>query len=630
MVQLLDHGSFPYKRTRIVAEGVACANVLTLIEGDHNQPAKDQTHDLWLMLDGEILNHDALAKRLGSHTASLCDAHLALSAYLRWGEDAFDLLNGQWNIVIHHARENRTLLVSDRMGSRILYFAKDGQRVVFSSELKAVIAGRGRRSQAGGPGLFEMFLAGVPYGRSTWVDGIHVLDPGTIVHMSARGFRSRRYWKFRFNEGGPNSSIDACADEFAARLKVACARTLKGHPQQTVGITLSGGLDSRAIALNLDRGQLPMPAFTYGDRESADVRFARQLAAHVGLDFHYVEEERARLVESAHRELEAILGPPKRGPRGFYSAQFDRMIWRDECMGDISALASVIWHPVYHQHMRVMLNGAAGDALTGSHLSWRHFAMRDRRSVIEGLREQCYWQSREVLEQCFSKAYLDAHWHSREALFERLFHGIDADAPAATANVWDMENRQRRGAFSTFTIERYFCTVRAPFLDYELAEFLATVPASWRFQQRLYKKMFVRAFPDARHIPWAYTGGKITDSPSYEFLREAYNFLKARAFDRGAKRWEFRDTNKLLRADAALSDPLEDWLSSDLFDPSVFNASGIRGLVQRFLNGEGGEELAVPYGMLCGLARAHQWFLSGDVKEVPPQADPARFIAKHS
>ncbi|CAN0553108.1 unnamed protein product, partial [Laminaria digitata] len=265
-------------------------------------------------------------------------------------------------------------------------------------------------------------------------------------------------------------------------------------------ITLSGVLDSRAVALSIDPSPLPMQAITYGDPTSADVRYARQLAEVIGLEHLYIEDERPRLEQEAERAL----------------TNFD-------------GLASMIWHPIYRRHMRFMLNGAAGDAMTGSHLTPDLMTYPSRGAVIDSFIRRFFFQSEALLRQVLNPAYLASVKDERDVVFRQGFDEINADEALAVSNIWDMENRQRRGAFTSFVMERYFCDCRSPFLDYELCDVLARVPGRWRFQQRIYKRMIVKHHARAAHVPWAYTEGRITTSPTFEFAREVFNYGRDKA-----------------------------------------------------------------------------------------------------
>jgi hypothetical protein len=425
----------------------------------------------------------------------------------------------------------------------------------------------------------------------------------------------------------------AYAEEFARRLKTATERCMRHRQQHPVAITLSGGLDSRSVALAIDKSHLPITSLTYGAAQSPDGIYARQLAELIGLDHHHIEELWPGLVEESDRICERLLGPSPGGKRGFYSSQIDRAAWRSESMAALNGVASTIWHPLYRSYMRVMLNGACGDAMTGSHLTPELLLGPSRQEVISGLARRTMLQNRDLLRMVLSDEYYASYEGELASDFARTFEEIDADEPCALSNVWDMENRQRRGTFSSFTIERYFCTCRSPYLDYDLIELLRAVPARWRFQQRIYKRMLVTQFPEAKHVPWAYTRGRITKSPTFEFLREAFNFSKGRVerlLPRRSPRmahWLFRDEVSMLRDDRDLANQLDAFLRTDYFPSHVFSARGVRDFVQRFRAGPDPlqTDMATLYAHLIGLSKCMELFLGRSDVEVTPAADPANF-----
>ena len=278
-----------------------------------------------------------------------------------------------------------------------------------------------------------------------------------------------------------------------------------------------------------------------------------------------------------------------------------------------------------------MLNGAAGDAMTGSHLSPKLLLSPSRAKLIDDHRRGVHYQSPDLVRKVVNPEFYARNFARLEPAFKATFDNIHADQPFAISNIWDMENRQRRGAFQSFPIERYFCTCRSPYLDYELVDFLASVPARYRFQQRVYKRMLVREFPEAAHVPWAYTEGKITASPTYEFGREVFNFLRSRIernlpWNRGRPpRWEFRDVPKMMREDEALYGVLDDFILSDSFPDHVLDRKGVRWLAEdyRAAGDSGGKHILL--AQVLGVARMNKFVLASSPIEVPETADPAQF-----
>ena len=383
MVRIVDDPDFGYAVRRAKGAGIRCANLLSGVEDNLRQPARDPATGAWLMLDGELLGADALKEELeaaGTRVVGFDDAELAMAAFVAFGDRFFERLDGQWNLVLHIPSKRTTRIISDRIGSRLLYFSNRGGRWIFASEMKAMIVGRGSEATApGGFGLFELFRASQIYGDRTWCEDVRVLDPGTILEINEHDAAQRRYFQLSFNEGGPLMTEASYVDGFQFHLERASRRCVRVSPAHRVGLCLSGGLDSRAVLLSLPKDQ-PVHCVTYGDASHGDVRYARRLAELAGKPWQYLESDLAGLLERSHPIVGGSAAP------GFYGAQWDRVVWRHEAMGDPSGGASMVWHPSYSRSFNVILSGACGDALTGSHLAYWMMDRCDRRTLIDRLR----------------------------------------------------------------------------------------------------------------------------------------------------------------------------------------------------------------------------------------------------
>ncbi len=629
MMEAVDLPAFNLIHRSKIEPGVAVGNVLPGRADNLSQPAIHKAENIWLMIDGELLDLEYLKRSLraaGHDDVEGDDAQLALAAYLAFGERFVDYLRGTWNIFVFDGRNKTCFLVTDRIGTRLLFAAQDGDRLVFSNEMKAVVAGRKKPSKAGGYGLFQLLIGNGHVGKYTWIDGVELVEPGTIMTLTPGRRRAERYWRMRFQEGGPIMSEDAYAEGFAERMRAATERCFKQSDTFPVGITLSGGLDSRAIALSIDKRHLPMPAITYGEETSPDVIFARQLAGVIGLDHHFIEGMWPQLVAEGEKVYEQLEG--RKSKRSYFSVQLERIAWRSEALTLFDGLASMVWHPFYQKHMRIMFNGAAGDAMTGSHLSPGLLLAPSREKVMQGLMGAFHYQDDALVRQVMNPDFYRRYAPEKERRFAESFAEIDVDEALAVSNVWDMENRQRRGAFTSFTMERYFCTCRTPFVDYDLVDFLTSVPGRWRFQQRIYKRMIVQHYPEAAHVPWAYTRGKITTSPTYEFAREVFNFVKNRVKERlpgsSAPHWEFRDSVKMMSEDMELAREVEAFTRADYFPSEALTAEGVRRLVTDY-HREKDSSRAFMCAHMCGLAKCIEFFIAPSEIRMPPLADPASF-----
>jgi len=141
----------------------------------------------------------------------------------------------------------------------------------------------------------------------------------------------------------------------------------------------------------------------------------------------------------------------------------------------------------------------------------------------------------------------------------------------------------------------------------------------------------VTHFPEAKHVPWAYAQGLITASPSFELMREAFNFAKGRAkrllprLNGHTPHWNCRDEARMMQQDRDLAIGVERFVSSELFPADIFDARGVRAFVAEFGTTDRPGELSTLFAHLVGLSKACELFLGQGKIAVPEAADPARF-----
>src|SRR6266705_1133701 len=190
------------------------------IEGGH-QPIHNEDSKVWVVQNGEIYNHPELREQLlaAGHTfATKADTEALVHAYEEWSVEMVDHLNGMFAFAILDLRRGLLVLARDRMGIKPLHYAIDGGRLVFASELKALLCDPALRRGID-PGALDQYLAleFVP-SPSSIVRGISKLPPAhTLTWSVADGkHRLRRYWTpdLAAGEGDvkPRSLDDHCEE----------------------------------------------------------------------------------------------------------------------------------------------------------------------------------------------------------------------------------------------------------------------------------------------------------------------------------------------------------------------------------------------------------------------------------
>ncbi|MBG0829083.1 asparagine synthase (glutamine-hydrolyzing) [Planomonospora sp. ID67723] len=318
--------------------------------------------------NGEVYNYRELREELrglGHEFRTASDSEVVLRAYLEWGEDFADRLDGIFALAIWDPRTEELLLVRDRMGVKPLYYYPTPDGVLFGSEPKTILAHDEAEAVIDADGLREIFTIVKTPGHGVF-RGMHEVRPATVLRFSREGRGEHRYWRLRARPH--TDDLDTTIATVRSLLAGIVDRQLVADVP--VGTLLSGGLDSSAItalaAAALARKGVaePLKAFSVDFKghesrfqanvqwEDPDTPFAVEVAEHVGARHIIVELDNAE-----------ILDPEVRGT--VLRAQ-DLPV----STGDMEYSLLVLCRAL-KQEMTVALSGEAADELFGGY-TWFH------------------------------------------------------------------------------------------------------------------------------------------------------------------------------------------------------------------------------------------------------------------
>ena len=276
-------------------EGVALAarrlSIIDLPGG--RQPLCNEDGTVWITYNGEIINAPLLRRELqraGHIFRTESDTEVIVHAYEAWGDDAVRRLRGMFAFGLWDALNRRLLLARDRFGVKPLYYARQGNRFAFASEIQALLAVMPYLPRrANHLALWRLFELGYVPSPLTAFDGILQLPAAHVMSVEDGLDTTRAYWQLSFPTSRHYRTLSGAEahDEFAQRLHEAVdAWRLSDVP---VGSLLSGGIDSSALAALLTelRGG-PIHTFSIGfAAASHDERTeARATARHLGSLHH--------------------------------------------------------------------------------------------------------------------------------------------------------------------------------------------------------------------------------------------------------------------------------------------------------------------------------------------------------
>jgi asparagine synthase (glutamine-hydrolysing) len=478
-----------------------------------DQPMVSEDGSVALTWNGEIYNFQELRTQLesaGHRFRTTGDTEVILRAYLEWGNECVERLDGMFALALWDARRGGQLLLArDRVGKKPLFYACAGGRLTFGSEIKALLAAPWLAAEPELDRLPEYLTFGyVPY-PGTFYRGIAQVPPASTVVFDRQALGpAHRYWDPLPSAGDASPSGRRAG--LASLLRDATKRRMVADVP--LGAFLSGGIDSSIVVGLMSRlSDEPVLTFSAGfpDDPTYDERpHARRVAEHFG----------TRHTEFAVK-VDAV-------------SLIDRLLWHhDQPYADSSAIPTYLVSQLAREHVTVALTGDGGDEVFGGYERFRAallarrlphpLARLARGSARLAPTRGGYYSVRRRLDRFFELAerpveerYLG--WisvFSRDALGELLARPAGPEVFASVQEAYDRAgslpalDRILYANFLTYlpddlavkadrTSMANSLELRSPFLDTSLVEHLATVPARQKVGLRRLKPLLREAFAE--------------------------------------------------------------------------------------------------------------------------------------
>ena len=334
------------------------------IPGGH-QPMVTEDGLVALAYNGEIYNYPDLRRELegrGQRFRTQGDTEVLLRGYEEWGDGVVERLRGMFAFAIRDGRRRRLLLARDRLGVKPLYHATAGDgRLVFASEIKALLLDPAVRRELNAPRLAEQLAYGMVAGEETLFAGIRELPPASIAVADHGGgpLAIRTYWTEETPPAGAGEDHVA-----RGRRMLEDAVDSRLVSDVVVGTLNSGGLDSSlmtAIAAPHVAGRLNTFSVGFADPEFDERPFARGVAAAAGSQHHEIEVTGESL-----------------------DADMDRLTWfNDEPLFTLNSIAlhQIFRHARREAGVTVVLTGEGADEVFGG---YARYTLVSRRAGLLG------------------------------------------------------------------------------------------------------------------------------------------------------------------------------------------------------------------------------------------------------
>jgi asparagine synthase (glutamine-hydrolysing) len=491
------------------------------------QPLGNEDGSIQVIFNGEIYNFQDLRGRLEAlgHTfRTHSDTEVLVHLYEEVGQGLVDHLRGMFAFALWDRPGRRLLLARDRLGIKPLYFYRDSEKLLFGSELKAILAHPGVERTVDPEALEDYLALGmVPGGRAIF-RRIEKLPPAHLLVVRADHLHEapRRYWQL---------SLDADAEptfedwQEAVRAKLAESVKLHLIADVPVGAFLSGGMDSSAVvALAAGAVSEPIQTFTIGFREESfsELPYAQNVARRF-----------------ATRHTEEIVTADAIGLLDSLTHYYD------EPFADSSAVPTFLVSRLAARSVKVVLSGDGGDEAFGGYSRYAHDLKEAsirrllpawlRRLVLAPLARawpKADWLPRYLRAKTLltnlsldgAGAYANTAMLCRQPLRRRLLNedlaaGLNGHSPGrpleiayGTAPVGDSLGGMLAADIGTTLPDDFLVKVdrasmahglevRPPFLDHELMELAARIPSAWKVcrgkTKWVLKESYRKLLPDA-------------------------------------------------------------------------------------------------------------------------------------
>jgi asparagine synthase (glutamine-hydrolysing) len=211
------------------------------------QPMSTALGDLVISYNGELYNHKKFRRQLEQKQhrfVGSSDTETLLHMIQEWGPDVLSQTAGIFAFAVWDARSRRLLLARDPLGVKQLYYHDDGRRIVFASEIKALLACPGVGRDIDPEGVNQYLQFHTPLFEKTFFRHIHQVCPGEYIEVNGGGQRKRIYWTVQASEPdarAPEMQVEALRESLN---EIVGDQLMSDVP---VGAFLSGGIDSSTV-----------------------------------------------------------------------------------------------------------------------------------------------------------------------------------------------------------------------------------------------------------------------------------------------------------------------------------------------------------------------------------------------
>lgn len=534
-----------------VALGMRRLSIIDLSTGD--QPVWNEDKTVVVVMNGEIYNYREIRKDLesrGHKFIGKSDTEILPHLYEELGEAFLDVLNGMFAIALWDIKLNKLILARDRFGEKPLYYGTFGDKLIFGSELKALLSHPDVNPKLNLEALRQYLSFDYVPAPFTIFEGINKLPAGHRLVWENDKIKTIRYWSLTFKKPDHKPKIQEATEHLQDLISDSVKHRLISDVP--LGILLSGGVDSSAVAAFAQKhSSTKIKTFSIGFEEASfdESKYAREVAEHLGTE-HYEE----KLSVNTASDLIKDIGK-----------------WLDEPMSDPSIIPTYLLSKFVREHVTVALGGDGGDEIFAGYPMYYGLKMAKaysaipkfvRSALIEPAIRHLPVSDKNLAFDYKAKRFVDASHYKNivtrhHAWFgsfrpEEQFDLLSESVKYVTKTSYDVYAGAKRLLMECdaeseleqmqFIDMNYYLAediltkvdrasmavsleVRAPFLDHKIAQFAANLPPEFKLKGKNGKFILKKAVEDMLPSSVTKRAKKGFGIPIAQWLKGRLNYL---------------------------------------------------------------------------------------------------------
>ena len=487
---------------------------LSIIDVAHHsdQPFYSEDKDYILIFNGEIYNYleirsDLISKGHVFKTNS--DTEVLLRAYIEFGQDCLQYLNGMFSFAVYNKNNNSLFIARDRIGIKPLFYFYSNRSFIFSSEIKSIRKVLNNQLSINDSMIDVYLSSGYCYGNDTLFNEIKKLEPGHSVLISNNDIKINKYWDVSYS-----SEFSYSERKYLSDLDELIVDATKIHLRSDVplGVFLSGGLDSSAIvalmhALDIRNINTFSVGWDLGDNFN-EFKYSRQVSNDFNTKhYEYVMNERI-----------------------FMEAFDEYLHYMDEPVTEAAAISLYKLSELTRDHVKVVLSGEGADEVFGGYPIYKFFKYLEvykkiprsiRNSLINPIFskldrriEKFARLSNENIEDFYSGVSFGNHddisvLYTKDYRYEGYYKNIIKEIINKVSQ-FDLQKKLQYIDYKTWLVDDLLIKadrmtmansleLRVPLLDYRLIDYVSKIPSSYRLKngntKYLFKKIMEKYLP---------------------------------------------------------------------------------------------------------------------------------------